>query len=564
MPPSKKAASKPKAAPRASRGATHTKTRSVTNTKLVTATIALLAAGGLAFAAIPSGPYLNEDGAKCGVNSFAVQQKCKGGYSVAQVSCHDGSTFLVGGDGGCYSVTYLHKKANSGCFGRCAAPPQDANVCTDSDLRDPQNLESSNIFEQGTVEANAGVFTDRCLDGQRLQEQYCSGRGGGASASSTVHICEFGCDNGACREQPAEILPILDVSITTATHGAWITTPREPVNVGMWLFTARDATAVMREVSFRLAALSSDVSGLNAERSIPRISRIRLLINDQVVDESTPDHRGSVTFEGFEHRISANDTARLTMDVSFNPILDETQTQTPIQFAFDRVEAISEDTGADVPEANIRMSGQLPVNPSVVIFKTVPTVSAVPLNNDILFNGVLDLYSFSVQAAPTGQISWGQVVLDIGGSCQGSGRNPIVNCIPPEGIRVYDQANNEIPATVTAIEQGGAWMDLVIRPEAVQTVAAGASRTYRIEADVDGFFEGDNVLVRMHAGASRHELANSLDEQYATFDRESWRIGNFIWSDNSGSYQSRDDHHWFGAYEVNGFSTRGQHFARPN
>jgi len=107
---------------------TKVKTKSVTNTQLAVATLAMFMAGGLAFAAAPA---QNRAAApKCGVNSSKVVNVIKGcargQYSGIDFSCYDG-TRVQHRPGVCMTAAQLNAVAAAGCANRCnrpAVPPQ--------------------------------------------------------------------------------------------------------------------------------------------------------------------------------------------------------------------------------------------------------------------------------------------------------------------------------------------------------------------------------------------------------------------------------------------------------
>ncbi|MFA6427615.1 MAG: hypothetical protein WCW16_04190 [Candidatus Magasanikbacteria bacterium] len=99
-----------------------TVTKSITNTKLLVATGVMLAAGGLAFATVPLS-YQNAQGQKCGVNSYSVSQNCGGSsYRQAKITCHDGSSYNLGGPTSCKPAKTWETYAQKQCYNRCAVP----------------------------------------------------------------------------------------------------------------------------------------------------------------------------------------------------------------------------------------------------------------------------------------------------------------------------------------------------------------------------------------------------------------------------------------------------------
>jgi len=174
--------------------ATQTATTSITNTKLAMATAAMLMAAGLAFAAAPlskSMSYVNDQGQKCGVNSYSVTNSCKAGYyRQMKVTCFDGSTFTKGDPTSCKSSATWASYAESLCKGRCVVPS--VPPCVDSD--------GTNVTTQGAITMSTGnTYKDSCPsnDPTKVWEGIC--RADGSYIFNALN-CPAGatCQNGAC------------------------------------------------------------------------------------------------------------------------------------------------------------------------------------------------------------------------------------------------------------------------------------------------------------------------------------------------------------------------------
>ena len=111
---------------------TKVKTKSVTNTQLVVATLAAFMAGGLAFAAAPAQNRVAA-APKCGVNTYSVLSLAKGcasgQYTGIDFACYDGSQHQHR-PGVCTPLAQLKNAANIACANRCAGVPQPPVVAT--------------------------------------------------------------------------------------------------------------------------------------------------------------------------------------------------------------------------------------------------------------------------------------------------------------------------------------------------------------------------------------------------------------------------------------------------
>lgn len=105
---------------------TKVKTKSVTNTQLVVATMAAFMAGGLAFASVPAQNRVAA-APKCGVNSYSVLSLARGcasgQFTGIDFACHDGSRHQHR-PGVCTPLAQLKNTANATCANRCAGVPQ--------------------------------------------------------------------------------------------------------------------------------------------------------------------------------------------------------------------------------------------------------------------------------------------------------------------------------------------------------------------------------------------------------------------------------------------------------
>ena len=82
-------------------------------------------------------------------------------------------------------------------------------TCTDSDG-------GENYYQKGTVTVNNVKLTDFCIDSKTLKEHYCVG----SNARYSNYVCPYGCENGACRKQPAceRKVPTVTIRPSSSTH----------------------------------------------------------------------------------------------------------------------------------------------------------------------------------------------------------------------------------------------------------------------------------------------------------------------------------------------------------
>jgi len=87
-------------------------------------------------------------------------------------------------------------------------------TCTDSDG-------GKNYYQRGTARLGSVTRTDYCKDANTVAEYWCSGMGGVEwIAGPEYYQCPYGCENGACRKQPAceRKVPTVTIKPSSSTH----------------------------------------------------------------------------------------------------------------------------------------------------------------------------------------------------------------------------------------------------------------------------------------------------------------------------------------------------------
>jgi len=91
-------------------------------------------------------------------------------------------------------------------------------TCTDSDG-------GKNYYQRGTVKVNDTTYTDYCLDSSRLVEYSCPTdknqiSGWSLIVITDIYTCPYGCEDGACRKQPAceRKVPTVTIKPSSSTH----------------------------------------------------------------------------------------------------------------------------------------------------------------------------------------------------------------------------------------------------------------------------------------------------------------------------------------------------------
>lgn len=376
-------------------------------------------------------------------------------------------------------------------------------------------------------------------------------------------------DSGVLRVSVDGDTPDSDIFVADAEDA-------DGVMLGAWFFDAEDDDIEITDLHF--ANLNVGGTATNTA-SDPRVRRYELVVDGEVVDTAQPSS-GLFTFdiddEDSRITIAKDEHVVVWVRAMMNEITEASQTHAIFRLSLYGIEAQSASPGTDLsiqPDSSsggvtttdgtsiyVSSVGDAPSaleGNSLVGYKTVPTIKTVPLSSDVLANGEQDIYKFSVKAHENGPVSWGSITLKVTGDC-GNNTNPVLCMSTSSDFALYDQSNNSIAATFTTTSD-----DIVISLTSVESVAAGATRVYRVEANLDGFAAGDTASIRVRDETSAHQTAQTLTNAKADADGGA-NEGSFVWTDNSGSYQSTSDTHWFVGRQVDDLDTAVQSLQKPS
>lgn len=345
------------------------------------------------------------------------------------------------------------------------------------------------------------------------------------------------------------------------------------VMLGSWLLEAENDAIEVTNLHFaNLNAAGSATS----TASDARVAGYDLIVDGEVVDSAQPSSgvfEFDIDSEASRIEVPKDDTVVVSVRARFNEINDETQTQAVFRLSLYAVEAQSAGPGTDLA-AGVGLiaaggqtltataaAGDAPTAleaETLVAYKSVPTLATVALTTSPLANDTRDIYKFSVKADANGAVSWGQIVLQVAGDC-GSSLNP-TNCMTTTSMALYDQSGNVIPATFSTTSN-----DIVINLTSIESVGANTTRVYRLEATLSGFTTSDSMSIRIkdETTSLAHD-AQTLANAKVDADASAANEGPFVWSDNSGTYQSTTDVQWFVGRQVPGLDTTVQSHQFPS
>ena len=311
------------------------------------------------------------------------------------------------------------------------------------------------------------------------------------------------------------------------------------------------------------------------------ISKYQLVVDGKVLDEKNPTD-GKVRFElsSGDLIVEKDGTERVTVRAVFNKITDEAQSGRRIALALYALEAESDGPGTGlarntgvtstagtrlevsdtVADLDLALTGE-----TMAIYQSIPTVAGVSLGTNSLNSGTQDIYKFTVSADAQGDISWAYVALDLTGECKND--QDAAQCITD--INLYEitsgGSRQDLSATFVTSSNNTSAVEARIgvsssTPNNIQTVAAGTTKTYVVEATFAGIQAADSISVRMRDHSTAHfnpkTLAGALTSAGST--------GPIVWSDNSGVDADASEAHWYIGRDVPGFDTLLQTFEKAS
>jgi len=201
----------------------------------------------------------------------------------------------------------------------------------------------------------------------------------------------------------------------------------------------------------------------------------------------------------------------------------------------------------------------------VRVFRSLPTVAKIAVPSTSLTSGTMDLYRFSVSADAKGDVSLYQIVANIATST-GSAANGTTTLT---NFKVYAYTNSDFTSPVSGFTDGQivstltsgvvANGDTELQLSAILTIPAGATRYFKLVADVTGTNGTTNwsgsISTKITGDAAYPSLAN-LMASASSIDPDG--NNDFIWSPNSTSttpaFANND---WTNGFGVAGLSSGG-------
>ncbi|MBT4153957.1 MAG: hypothetical protein HOE53_04895 [Candidatus Magasanikbacteria bacterium] len=576
---------------------TATKTLSVTSTKLAIATAALLAAGGLAFAAAPGKSNFNfakyqtksygvdyqqpmtkkqiaakktsaaKKKNKCGVNSYSVGKNCgKGMYRTANIRCHDGSERIVGDPNKCFPAKELSTEAKTVCANACAGE-KPKTFCKDPD--------GGIVLEKSTtVRTDKASYPDRC-DPQhenRVLEGICEGD----RYDEKPRDCGEGntCEDGACVIAPVQRVSdaIIRVDMNSSTYRGTAFMDGEGVRLGHWVLTAQKEGVIIDDMQFTLAAEDPRMNEINSRNNVATLASLIQDIelhanNGDLLDSARPNNDGEFEFDNIDFSVTEIQPESLYLELTFNDRVgaEIEYSNLPVQAKLTEIEANGAESGMEVPAdqvnlglGNTILSSQgtrFNLSEASIMFETLPRIDTVPITGDfraggnqfqeMLLNGASNLYKFEIGAGADGNFrnndsSWSAIFIDVSGRCDAN--QYAINCL--SNFSIFDDNNNELEATFVTTTRG-----IQVRLQEPEVIVAGGSIAYRLRGSVNGMGSGNSL--RMHYGwpGDKALVSGTAAEQMSRQLQDSNEVGPLIWSDGAGfGVGVSNSEHWYGTF----------------
>lgn len=524
---------------------TRTPTSSHTNSKIAVAAIALLAAGGLAFAALPA-TYQNADGQKCGVNTYSLEKSCKGGALSATVTCMDGSKKQIGDGKSCVDSAKLWSLAASACKDKCVVSPDGSGSLVSCKENDG-GVDPGQMGITKTVDDLGNPISskeDYCESDLKLAEYSCNGE----EINLQSIRCEAGftCSNGSCVAlgEPKLMVEVDEFGIGDQRMSANI----HNFNfLGEWEMSAEDGDIEISDVYFINDVADLELPSRNSGDNA--VIEYNLSAAGLSLDTAIPVN-GQLHFELDEpFVIPSGVSVSLALNAEFADINSVETTQEPIKMALSGLELRDVASGVALsaedilsPEGSRLDAGNRVLSPLsnglIVLHKTLPYVSMERLDSDILANGISDIAKFSISASNNGDVSWNKITIDVDGTCQGAQSGEAIDCM--SDFSIYDSNGNRMNGMVHANAFN---QELGVHVSST-SISAGEREVYILSASLNGFAEGDSIRIRIENHSEGFRSANAPQS------------GGFNWSDNSGAYQSPFDDHWFNEHGLLGLPSR--------
>jgi len=276
------------------------------------------------------------------------------------------------------------------------------------------------------------------------------------------------------------------------------------------------------------------------------VNKYQLVWKGNVIAEKAPS-TGAVHFELDNNVITVakNSTERVTLRVVLNSISNYANSGKKFIASLYAVEARAQGGAALASVTNVAVTdsyanGTALDGNSIVAYATKPTVSTVPMTGLVLSNSALDVYRFSVAADTMGDVSWKVINLNLSGTCTSG---TIAECLGATSSMKLKLNGSEVAATFAT--SSGRLQIVVTNPE---TITAGSSKTYTVEATLTGFVgDYDTLSIRV----KDNNTAFAAPAAYGSVSE----TDTFVWSDNSGTDGDVSEAQWIDGYKTPGLDT---------
>lgn len=314
------------------------------------------------------------------------------------------------------------------------------------------------------------------------------------------------------------------------------------------------------------------------------VSKYQLVVDGQVIDEKAAT-AGKVAFKLSSSNkilVPKDGTKRATVRAVFNKITSADQTGRRIALALYGVEGESKGPGTDLARqtgvtstAGTRLEvGDVSTDldlaltgDTMAIYQSVPSVAGVSLGNNPLSlnSGTQDIYQFTVGADAQGDISFSYFALDLTGECRTN--QDAAQCVTD--VNVYEKlstnSRKELSVVFTTSTNSSSASEIRVHissssPNDIQTVAAGTTKTYIVEATFSGIEAADSISVRMRDHTTAHANPTTLVGAV----NAAGSTGPIVWSDNAGVDADPSVAQWFIGRDVPGFDTLLQTFEKSS
>ncbi len=200
--------------------------------------------------------------------------------------------------------------------------------------------------------------------------------------------------------------------------------------------------------------------------------------------------------------------------------------------------------GSSVPSGNTHYA-----------YKSVPTVTVLPVSNSTLANGTNELFRLSV-TANSGDISVYKFTFDITTTTASVSALQFVDVTDSPEVQLYSTStavqNIPVIASIFLDPNSQCGTAQCLQGGSERVIAAGTTRTYVLRGTVSGVATGATVSTRLIGdNAAQSNVATIMSSANTV---ESRRPSNFIWSDRSAGAHATTTADWTNGYLVTGLN----------